>query len=333
MLKAYFEQANVPLEKRKALLSALKEEYALPSETPSEFDNLRGSLDPRYSESQTHDENMGVLTNELQVTPESEALKRNQINMLIEAEQQRHASAMSEINNGVSTQFDAMWSETFDRFAAGIGAATADALFESENFGDAMKGITKGAIKSVISGLVELGTKKLAMAVIDKGIMASTSATATTTAATTGASITASMAPAAATSSIASFGSSAVVGMAAMIAAMALLPTIIGKFHGGGTIPREGTYLLDGGETVYTRKQQQTLMNALSTSAGGDQGAKGSGVQVMVKLIEDASKAGSVEQSKGLNGQDVINIWVANILERAESAQVLEQSYGLQRNG
>ncbi|GGI81647.1 hypothetical protein GCM10007978_19370 [Shewanella hanedai] len=332
LLKTYFEQTNVPLERRQALLAALKEEYAAPQET-SEFEQLRGNLDPTFSENQNHSENLGILNDELQNTPESEAVKRNQINMLIEAEQQRHASAMTEINGGVSTQFDAMWSQTFDRFASGIGSATADALFESENFGDAMMGIGKGALKSVVSGLVELGTKKLAMAVIDKGIMASTSATATTTAATTGASITASMTPAAMTSSIASFGGSSVAGMAAMMAAMALIPTIIGQFHGGGTVPREGTYLLDGGETVYTRKQQQTLMNTLSRSANGSEGGKGARVQVMVKLIEDASKAGSVEESKGLNGQDVINIWVANILERGQSAQVLEQSYGLQRNG
>jgi tape measure domain-containing protein len=275
LLKTYFEQANVPLEKRQQLLNALREQYA----KPSDFEQLRGNLDPRFSEQQNHSENMGILTAELDNTPESEALKRNQINMLIEAEQQRHAEAMSDINGGITSQFDAMWSETFDRFAAGIGSATADALFESKDFGDAMKQITQGAIKSVVAGLVEIGVKKVAMAAIDKTIMASTAATATTTAATTGASVTASMAPAAATSSIATFGGSAMAGMAAMMAAMALLPMIIGKFHGGGTIPREGTYLLDGGETVYTRKQQQTLMNAMNTSASGGSGSKQLNIQ------------------------------------------------------
>ncbi|MCG9755038.1 tape measure protein [Shewanella insulae] len=265
LLKVYFEQANVPLERRKQLLAALSTEYT----KPSEFDQLKGKLDPAFSEQQNHTENMGILTSELDKTPESEALKRNQINMLIEAEQRRHAEAMSTINGGISSQFDAMWSDTFDRFAAGIGSATADAIFESKDFGEAMQQITRGAVKSVIAGLVEIGVKKLALAALDQTIMASTAATATATAASTGASVTASMAPAAATSSIATFGGSAMAGIAAMIAAMAMLPMIIGKFHGGGTIPREGTYLLDGGETVYTRKQQQTLMNAMSASANG----------------------------------------------------------------
>ncbi|PKG73177.1 phage tail protein, partial [Shewanella sp. GutCb] len=296
LLKAYFEQANVPLEKRKALLAALKHEYAASQQT-SDFEQLKGNLDPTISENQNHTENMGILTNELTNTPESESLKRNQINLLIEAEQLRHATAMSEINGGISTQFDAMWSESFDRFAAGIGSATADAIFESKDFGEAMQQITKGAIKSVIAGLVEIGVKKLAMAVIDKGIMASTAVAATTTAATTGTAIATSMAPAAATASIASFGSSAVVGIAAMIAAMALLPSIIGKFHGGGTIPREGTYLLDGGETVYTRNQQQTLMNALGAASTSGRGGQGVNIQQNNTIVvNNQGEADSLEE-------------------------------------
>ena len=102
--------------------------------------------------------------------------------------------------------------------------------------------------------------------------MTASSATATTTAAATGASITASMAPAAVTASIATMGGAPSMGMMAMMAAMALIPSIIGQFHGGGTIPREGTYLLDGGETVYTRNQQQTLMNAMRASSSSSQG-------------------------------------------------------------
>ena len=66
--------------------------------------------------------------------------------------------------------FDAMWGNTFDRFASGIGDATATALFEQQSFGDAMKSIAKGALQSMISGLVELGVKKLALYAIEEGI-------------------------------------------------------------------------------------------------------------------------------------------------------------------
>jgi hypothetical protein len=76
---------------------------------------------------------------------------------------------------------------------------------------------------------------------------------------------------------------------------MAMLPSIIGKFHGGGTIPREGTYLLDGGETVYTRQQQQTLMNAMSSSSGGSGGKQLTIQQHNTIVVSNQSDAQTLE--------------------------------------
>ena len=279
LLKTYFEQANVPLEKRKQLLEALKEQYAAPDNHGKDFNQLRGNLDPTYAENQNHSENLGILNTELANTPESEVLKRNQINALIEAEQQRHAEAMKEINQSVAFDWDQMWNDSVARMAQGIGAATADALFEAQDFGEATQQVLKGVGKAAVQMLVEWMAQKAIAAAFDNTLMVQNAATASTTAAGTGAAITASMAPAAATTSIATMGTGAMVGIAALVAAMAMLPSIIGKFHGGGTIPREGTYLLDGGETVYTRKQQQTLMNAMNTSASGGTGSKQLNIQ------------------------------------------------------
>ncbi|WP_299494954.1 tape measure protein [uncultured Shewanella sp.] len=268
LLKTYFEQANVPLEKRRELMAALRNEYA----TESEYGKLRTELDPGFTENTEHSQNMGILNDELSLTPESDVAKRNQINLLIEAEQQRHSEAMREINGGLTLDYNEMWTRTFQQFSAGVGSATADAMFEAKSLSDGVQQAAKGAAKAVVQMLVEYGVQKLAAAALDRSIMTTNAAVAQTTAATTGASMAASMAPAAATSSIASFGTAAIVGMAAMVAGMALLPSIIGQFHGGGTIPREGTYLLDGGETVYTRKQQAVLMNAMQASSGGGAG-------------------------------------------------------------
>ncbi|WP_243729918.1 hypothetical protein [Shewanella decolorationis] len=293
LLKYHFELTNMPIAERTRLLAQLKNQY----EAATPYSQLQNQLNPKYAEQQTHSNNLDVLNTELNNTPESEVAKRAQINALIEAEQRRHAEAMMSINGGMTSQFDAMWSETFDRFAAGMGTATADALFESKDFSEGLQQLTKGAIKQVVAGLVEIGVKKVAMAALDKGLMATSAATAKTTASTTGTSIATSMAPAAATSAMASWGSSAVVGMAAMTAALALLPSIIGKFHGGGTIPREGTYLLDGGETIYTRKQQQTLMNAMQATANGG----GNGRSVMVQqsntiVVQNEAQANSLQE-------------------------------------
>lgn len=296
LLKTYFEQANVPLEKRRALLAALKEEYAAPQQR-SEFEQLRGNLDPTFSENQTHTENMGILTDELANTPESEVFKRNQINLLIEAEQLRHAKVMKQINGDVSLNWDQLWNDSVSRMAAGIGSATADAIFEAKDFGQATMQVLKGVGKAATQMLVEYMVQKALAATKDTELMGVSAAAATTTAAGTGASITASMAPAAATASIATMGGAPSIGMIALMAGMALIPSIIGQFHGGGTIPREGTYLLDGGETVYTRNQQQTLMNAMKASSGSGQGGRRVSIeQHNTIVVKNQSDVDTLEQ-------------------------------------
>lgn len=275
LLKTYFESTNAPIAERTRLLGLLKNQY----EESTPYSQLQNQLDPQYAEQQTHTNNLDVLNTELNDTPESEALKRNQINALIEAEQRRHAEAMKDINKSVSFDWDEMWQNSVERMSQGIGSATADALFEAKDFGDATAQVLKGVGKAAVQMLVEWMAQKALAAAFDNTLMTTNATTAATTAAGTGAAITASMAPAAATTSIATMGSGAMIGMAAMVAAMAMLPSIIGKFHGGGTIPREGTYLLDGGETIYTRRQQQTLMNAMQASANGG----GAGRSVVVQ--------------------------------------------------
>jgi tape measure domain-containing protein len=100
-----------------------------------------------------------------------------------------------------------------------------------------------------------------------------------------------------------------------------------GMAHDGiDEIPREGTWLLDKGERVVDSRTNQDLKQAIK---GGGMG----GSKVTVNLIEDASKAGQVSQSKGLNGEDVIRIFVADIRQGGDSADAMELTYGLQRTG
>ncbi|WP_299001792.1 tape measure protein [uncultured Shewanella sp.] len=291
LLKTYFEQANVPLEKRRELLAALKDEYAI----ESDYERLSNELSPTRAENQKHQDNMAILNNELAITPEDDLAKRMEIHQRIEDEALRHSDAIREINGELTLDYKEMWTTTFQQFSAGVGSATADAMFEAKSLSDGVQQAAKGAAKAVVKMLVEYGVQKLAAAALDRGIMQTNAAVAQSTAATTGASMAASMAPAAATSSIASFGTAAIVGMAAMVAGMALLPSIIGQFHGGGTIPREGTYLLDGGETIYTRKQHAVMMNAMQASSRGG-GARGMNMQQQNTIVvNNQSEAESLE--------------------------------------
>ncbi|WP_249552760.1 tape measure protein [Shewanella sp. 8A] len=288
LLKSHFELANVPIAERTRLLAQLKNQY----EATTPYSQLRNQLDPKYAEEQTHANNLGVIDAEIAKTPEDDIAKLTYLNNLKIAENERFAEAMKAINKSVVFDWDKMWNDSVARMAQGIGSATADAIFEAKDFGQATQQVLKGVGKAAVQMLVEYMAQKALAAAFDNTLMGKNAAVATTTAASTAASVTASMAPAAATTSIATMGSGAMIGMAAMVAAMAMLPRIMGKFHGGGTIPREGTYLLDGGETIYTRRQQQTLMNAMQATANGGSGGSNVVIQqsntIVVKNDSDA---------------------------------------------
>ena len=128
------------------------------------------------------------------------------------------------------------------------------------------------------------------------------------------------LAPAAMTAALA-VTSPMVAGVAGMAGSM------VGMAHDGiDSIPNEGTWLLDKGERVVDSRTNQDLKQALKNDNMGSS-------KITVNLIEDASKAGQVSQSKGLNNEDVIRIFVADIRQGGDSADAMEQTYGVQRTG
>jgi hypothetical protein len=106
--------------------------------------------------------------------------------------------------------------------------------------------------------------------------------------------------------------------------------TIAGVAHGGmGYIPEESTYLLQRGEGVLSPKQNVAVQQAADRINNGQGGGSG----VVVNIIEDASRAGQVEESKGPSGEDMINAFVASVNQGGAAAEVVEQRYGLERVG
>ncbi|NRA56235.1 MAG: tape measure protein [Gammaproteobacteria bacterium] len=243
--------------------------------------------------------------------------------------QQPFWDSMKEHIRSTSQDFDTMWGNTFNNFAQGVGDAVGTAITEGQNFGDAMKSIAKSAIKEVISGLVQIAVKKLALAAIEKTIGVTGAATNVATAAATGTAIATAMAPAAAMASLASFGGNSVPAMTGIATTVALSEglALAGMAHDGiDSIPREGTWLLDKGERVVDRRTNADLKLALK---GGQMG----GSNITINLIEDTSQAGQATHEKGLSGEDVIRIFVADIRQGGDSADAMELTYGLQRTG
>lgn len=119
--------------------------------------------------------------------------------------------------------------------------------------------------------------------------------------------------------------------------AVAMTTNIIGQLRSvtmhdkGGYIPagglgivgEYGPELVRGPASVTSRKDTADLArSALS----------GSGSKVTVNLIEDAQRAGSVDQSQR-DGEEVINIFVSNIRKGGQIAQTLQNTYQLRRYG
>lgn len=176
--------------------------------------------------------------------------------------------------------FDAIWGNTFDRFAQGIGDATATAIMEQKSFGDVARTIAKTAIRELISGLVQLGVKYAAMKAIE--LATNTSTAAATTAANVAAATasTAAWTPAAAMASLASFGANAAPAMAGITSTVALAKgmSLAGIAHDGlprATSSNEGTYLVRRDEMVLNPRQRENfdaMREAFENGGGKRQG-------------------------------------------------------------
>lgn len=118
--------------------------------------------------------------------------------------------------------------------------------------------------------------------------------------------------------------------------AISITTGILGQLRGltmhdkGGRIPagglgivgEYGPELIEGPANVTSRKQTADL--ARQAVNGGN---------VTVNLYENAEKAGQVEQTNGLDGDRIINIFVSNIRKGGQIARTLESTYQVRRFG
>lgn len=107
-----------------------------------------------------------------------------------------------------------------------------------------------------------------------------------------------------------------------------------GMAHNGiSSVPNEGTWLLDKGERVYTNDSAKQLDQMYSAVMAGQSGQSGP-ANIVVNLVEDASRAGTVEQS---NDGDMVtlDIRVAKLLQSSstQTAQVMQTRYRTQQYG
>lgn len=186
----------------------------------------------------------------------------------------QHLSFLDRLKQQMSqtTQdFDAMWGNTFDRFTQGIGESVANAVMTQQSFSESMKGVMRGVVKSTIAALAEMAAKRLAVWAIEKLINKASAVSA-------GGAVTAQAQAMSMMAGINAFSSTAAIPMVgpfmapgAMASALAITQPMaaavagfsagmVGMAHSGiDYVPREGTWLLDKGERVYTNQSVRQL--------------------------------------------------------------------------
>jgi lambda family phage tail tape measure protein len=242
-------------------------------------------------------------------------------------------------------------SGVFTSLTDGISDSIARSVVSGDNLRTSLAAVATTIETQLISSLVKLGIQYAVNATLGQSIAAASvgvsAATATATAAV--------WAPAAALASLGSFGSNSVPAAAALTSTTALAATLaagsVAGFEKGGYtgdggksevagIVHKGEYVIDAASTArigvsaldaMRNGNMQASANTQSyTSGAGGQGKQGANVSVVFK--EDASKAGTVQQSE-VNGETQIVGFVSNIQQQGDAATVLERTYGLRRVG
>ncbi|GEM_PF-778023 len=232
--------------------------------------------------------------------------------------------------------FDELSGVMLENFTGRFGDAFESMVFDAESLGDAVHGLAEGMARSVINALGQMAAQWLAYQAVQLIVGKTTQASAASTmtfnalasqqmAAINAFASTAAipivgpvMAPAAATAAIAA--------TSPMVGAVASL-SLAGMAHEGiDAIPETGTWLLEKGERVTTAETSAKLDKTLSDIQQGGSGAP------IVNLYEDSAKAGQVN-SRQENGQNVIDIFVSNIMSDGKAQQAISRKFGIQGVG
>ncbi|EMK0352699.1 tail protein (tape measure) [Citrobacter amalonaticus] len=265
---------------------------------------------------------------------------RNEADTLYE---QQRIAAQWEIWRNQNTG-NQMLAASFESLAGNASNAFTGILTGSMSAQEAMQSLASNALNSLINGFVQMGVDWVKSAVM--GSAAQTSAIATTTAAqtaglatTTAASTTAATTtmavwtPAAAVASIGSFGGAAAIGIAALIAAMAVAGGLAGKRKNGGPVAAGSMYQVgEGGmPEIYrasTGKQYmipgdngRVISNKQMTAGSG-----GESVPVYINIQNYTGATVDAQASQDGNGV-TIDMIVADINQGGRVSQAIQQNH------
>lgn len=168
-----------------------------------------------------------------------------------------------------AAMWSAVWADSINNFASGMGGAVAGVMMDQRNMSEALQSLMKQVTKQVISSLVEIGVKRGIMFVTaqtqEKAIVLSGVASAQ--------ALSLAYAPAAAAASLASFGGNSGPAMAGISATHSLSKSlaIAGSRELGGEVTKGKSYIInERGDEVFTPKQSGTITPNHRIEEGGN---------------------------------------------------------------
>ncbi|HDS0937024.1 TPA: phage tail length tape measure family protein [Pseudomonas putida] len=257
----------------------------------------------------------------------------------------------------IAGQTQSIFSSAFNTISTDITDAIMSGQLSMSTLGD----IASNVVREIIAGFVKMGVQMALNAALNATLGTAAAGQSMILAGTTATA----WAPAAAMASLATLGANSVPAAAALTSTTALASSlaVIPGFATGGYVSGAGTGTSDSimarlsdGEFVVNAaatKRNRALLEAInsnervsvaggSRSAGSTTSTQPSGssqapaqaqTNLVVNLVQDRSRAGTVEQSRDDNGDQMATVYVADIWGGGPMSQALEDAYGLRRPG
>jgi lambda family phage tail tape measure protein len=220
---------------------------------------------------------------------------------------------------------------TLDTLSDGLAETFMSILDGTKSVGDAFADLGAMMVEAVVGALVKMAAQWLVYQAVQLLVGSTTSAASIAQASLTGTAIAAAYAPAAALASLASFGANSIPATAAILSTTAIAEgvALAGMAHDGiDSVPQTGTWLLQKGERVTTAQTSAKLDKTLNDiSSPSNMGS------TTVNLIENPDRAGERETRTGPNGEEQLDVFVADLLGDGKTAQAFERKYNLQTVG
>ena len=216
------------------------------------------------------------------------------------------------VSENSAAYIEDVFANAFNNIANNIGNTLATAIIEGENLGDAFKQVGKTLVTDMLSGLIKVGAQMAINALFAE----TTQATLVAANIVSGQAVAAAWAPAAAFTSLASFGANSVPAQTGIATTVGLSNSlaIAGMAHDGiDNIPREGTWLLDGGERVLSPNQNADLSAFLESQTNGSGETKNFHFDLSGKSLFDTNTVRELLEAIGEEMGDRMNVRVITV--------------------